>query len=95
MLPTSRGTVTLKSLNPKDLPVIDSNYFATDYDKHVLRQGVRKVHEVFQDTAAGQEMIVEETHSSTLKPLTSKSTDEELDARISQGAQYAPISSHI
>ena len=92
MLPTSRGTVSLKSLNPKDLPLINSNYYATEYDRYVMRQGLRKVQEVFQDTTAGQEMIIEETHPSTLKPLTSKSTDEELDARITQGAQYAPIS---
>ena len=90
MLPTSRGTVTLKSWNPKELPVVDTNYFATDYDKYVIRQGLRKVHEVVLDTPAGQEMIVEETQPSHLKRLTSKSTDEEIDARILDGAQYDP-----
>ena len=91
MLPTSRGTVTLKSWDPKDLPVVDSNYFATDFDKYVVREGLRKVHQVFLDTPAGKEMVVEETHSSSVKPLSSRSTDEELDARIKEGAQYVHL----
>ena len=92
MLPTSRGTVTLKSRNAKELPVVDPNYFATEFDKYVIRQGLRKVHEVFQDTPAGQEMVVGETHPSHVKPLTARSTDEAIDARILDGAQYDPIS---
>ena len=87
MLPTSRGTVTLKSWNPKDLPVVDSNYFATDFDKHVVREGLRKVQQVFLDTPAGKEMIIEETHPSNVKPISSSSTNEEIDARILEGAQ--------
>ncbi|KAL9125523.1 MAG: hypothetical protein Q9217_005280 [Psora testacea] len=87
MLPTSRGNVRLKSGDPNELPVVDTNYFATDYDRHVIRQGLRKVHQVLLETPAGQEMVVEEAHGDDVKPLSSKSTDEEIDARVIQGAQ--------
>lgn len=39
--PTSKGTVRLASSDPRDDPVIDLNYLATDYDWTIMRQGIR------------------------------------------------------
>lgn len=39
LLPTSRGSVSLKSANPEDDPIIDPNYLATETDRVCLRQG--------------------------------------------------------
>ena len=86
-LPTARGTVTLKSWDPAELPVMEANYYTTEADRHTMREALRKVHEVFLDTPAGKDMIVSETLSEKEKPLTSKSTDEEIDARVATGAQ--------
>ena len=87
MLPTSRGSVRLKSWNPKDMPLIDSNSYATEADRHNMREGLRKVQQVFLDTPAGQQMIVEETMAKELMPLSSTSTDDEVDRRVQQTAQ--------
>lgn len=88
LLPTSRGSVTLQSWDAKDMPVVDTNSYATEADRHNMRAGLRKIHQVFLDTPAGQEMVVEETMSRHLTPLTSSSTDDELDRRVQQTAQY-------
>ena len=53
MLPTSRGNVALKSDDPKEPPVVNTNYFATDYDREVIREGLRKVREVLLETSGG------------------------------------------
>ena len=87
MLPTSRGSVTLSSWDPKDMPLVDTNSYATEADRHNMRQGLRKIHQVFLNTAAGQEMVVEETMARELTPLTSTSTDDEIDRRVQQTAQ--------
>lgn len=41
LLPTSRGSVTLASPDPEADPLIDPNYYATEADRVVMRQGVR------------------------------------------------------
>jgi len=45
--PTSRGTVTLRSADPADLPVITPNALHTDYDRHVSVEMVRYVRKLF------------------------------------------------
>ena len=87
MLPTSRGSVTLQSWDPKDMPLVDTNSYATEADRHNMREGLRKIQQVFLDTPAGQDMVVEETMAKELKPLSSTSTDEEIDRRVQQTAQ--------
>ncbi|KAF2269526.1 FAD/NAD(P)-binding domain-containing protein [Lojkania enalia] len=37
-LPTSRGSIALKSTNPEDAPSIDPNYYATETDRYVARE---------------------------------------------------------
>lgn len=55
MQPTPRGTVRLKTWNAKDMPL------RPEADRHNTREGLSKVQQVFLDTAAGQQIIVEET----------------------------------
>ncbi|KAL1963927.1 hypothetical protein VTN77DRAFT_7733 [Rasamsonia byssochlamydoides] len=50
MLPTSRGTITLADKDPRSAPLIDPNYFATEADRYVLCEGLRKVREVLRET---------------------------------------------
>ncbi len=86
MLPTSRRSGRLKSWNPKDMPLVDSNSYATEADRHNMREGLRKVRSVYLDTLAGQEMLVEVTMAKELTPLSSTSTDDEVDRRVQQTA---------
>ncbi|TFY77046.1 hypothetical protein EWM64_g6966 [Hericium alpestre] len=39
--PTSKGSITLKSNNPFDLPVVNANYLSTKHDLDVLVRGMR------------------------------------------------------
>jgi choline dehydrogenase-like flavoprotein len=84
-LPTSRGTVTLNSSNPADAPVIDPNYFATNTDRHVLREGFRMHTRLMFDTQEGKELIENEHTPPGLPVLGTGSTDEEIDQRIKLG----------
>ncbi|HET9254338.1 MAG TPA: GMC family oxidoreductase N-terminal domain-containing protein, partial [Pseudonocardiaceae bacterium] len=57
--PESRGTVTLASTNPKDAPIIDSNYLATARDARRMLEAVRlgrdiARHPVFAPFNAGE-----------------------------------------
>ncbi|CRG83771.1 putative GMC-type oxidoreductase Mb1310 [Talaromyces islandicus] len=82
LLPTSKGSIRLADTNPKTAPVIDPNYLATEVDRYILREGVRQVHKVLCDTEIGKSMIASETIESDGRPVTSDSTDEELDDLI-------------
>lgn len=82
MLPTSRGTVTLADKNPKTTPVIDPNYMVTEADRYMMREGLRKMHEVLRNTPAGHEMIEDETVEDGEKPLSKHTSDEDLDNPI-------------
>ena len=81
LLPTSRGSVTLASTNPKEDPLINPNYYATHFDRAVLRAAMRRKMTAFE-TPEGQAVIVEEIPPAGFPALTSKSTDDELDARV-------------
>ncbi len=45
--PKSRGTVTLRSANPRDMPVIDPNFLAEPDDLRISVEGVRISREIF------------------------------------------------
>ena len=79
--PTSRGTLTLSSADPQDPPVIDPAYYSTQADKVILRSAVRNTLRVIE-TPAMQAIIEHESPPEGYPPLTSTSTDDELDARI-------------
>jgi choline dehydrogenase-like flavoprotein len=79
--PTSRGTVTLRSANPDDLPVIAPNALDTEYDRHVCVEMVRYVRKLFatqplanlieSETLPGPEV---ETDEEILQAIRTKGT---------------------
>ena len=73
----------LESWSPEDIPLIDS----TEANSHNMRERLKKVQQVSLDTAAGQQMIIEETVSKELMPLSSTSTDDEINRRVQRTAQ--------
>lgn len=81
LLPTSRGSVALASTDPAADPVIDPNYYATHTDRAVMRAAMRRNMSAFE-TSEGQAIVMEEVPPPGFPPLTSKSTDAELDARV-------------
>jgi 4-pyridoxate dehydrogenase len=74
--PESRGTVRLRSANPKDLVLIRQNFLSTDKDVKVLRDGIKMTRDIFAqaplDSARGREVL----------PGPDVRTDAELDAAI-------------
>ncbi|KAF2788845.1 GMC oxidoreductase [Melanomma pulvis-pyrius CBS 109.77] len=85
-LPTSRGTVTLSSNDPEAPPVIDPNYYATEADKHVMREGFRMHSKIMFDTLEGKDLVIEEYTPPGHAVATLDTTDEEIDERIKLGA---------
>lgn len=93
--PTSRGSITLSSADPADMPLIDPNYYATEVDRAALRAGVRQITKLFRDTPEGQEMVLEELPRPGFSALSSGSSDEEVDRVIKAGGAtfYHPAGS--
>jgi choline dehydrogenase-like flavoprotein len=85
-LPTSRGSITLASPDPAENPIIDPNYYATETDRHVMREGFRMLSRVMFETPDGKE-LVEGEHTPPGYPIIgTDASDEEIDARIILGA---------
>ena len=85
MQPTSHGTVTISSPDPAVPPVIDCNFYSTNVDRAVMRDGIRSVLSLMQSTQAGISMVESEVpldHCLTLHH--SQSSDSEIDARVRQ-----------
>ncbi|MFW0757894.1 choline dehydrogenase [Pseudomonas sp. H11T01] len=74
MRPTSLGSVTLKSANPREAPRILFNYLKTEQDRADMRTGARLVREIIDQAAMapfkGEELV----------PGPHVQTDEALDA---------------
>jgi choline dehydrogenase len=51
MCPESRGTLSLPSADPRDLPLIRPNHLSVRRDLTVLREGVKRIREVFAQAA--------------------------------------------
>jgi choline dehydrogenase-like flavoprotein len=81
-LPTSRGSVTLNSNDPKDAPVIDPNYYATETDRHVLREGYNMMTRLMLDTPEGKELVESEHTRAEFPALGVNASKEDIDARI-------------
>ncbi|KAI3323323.1 GMC oxidoreductase [Xylariaceae sp. AK1471] len=83
MKPTSRGTVTIASTDPKDHPLLDPNYFATEVDKFVWRYSLRQITAFMTgNTALGRDIVSCETPFPGFEPLSVDSSDEYLDNRV-------------
>lgn len=84
-LPTSRGAVMLRSSDPADAPLIDPAYYATEADRHVLREGFRMQTRLMLDTAEGKELVVEEHTPAGHEVAGLDAADELIDKRIALG----------
>ncbi|KAF2120279.1 hypothetical protein BDV96DRAFT_595833 [Lophiotrema nucula] len=83
LLPISRGTVTLRSADPRDEPLIDPKYMSTATDRFILRTAVRTNLLLTETEPLKSEIFGEDPPADPQWPaLTSKSSDEEIDARI-------------
>ena len=86
--PTSRGSLTLKSRNPREHPLIDPNYLATEIDRAGMRACIRHTRELVNkksfDPFRGEEV----------NPGSFAQTDSELDAvlKIRMDTDYHPTS---
>jgi choline dehydrogenase-like flavoprotein len=74
--PRSRGTVRLRSADPKPAPLIDPNYWADPYDRMCALRGLRLAREILRQPALKPYVLAERLPGDNLN------TDEEL-------AQYA------
>jgi choline dehydrogenase-like flavoprotein len=81
LLPTSRGTITLKSLDISDQPAINHNHYATASDRYRLRTGVRTFAK-FMNAAPVAEFIAGEAVPPDSKMMHEESTDAEIDERL-------------
>ena len=70
--PTSRGSIHIRSADPAAAPAIDPNYLATEEDRLVAAESIRKAREVMQAEALHR--YSPEEHL----PGTQHQTDEEL-----------------
>jgi choline dehydrogenase-like flavoprotein len=89
MHPTSRGSITLASADPRDPPVIDPNYYATENDRAILRSGVRQALNLvaalkMKDGAA---VVTAETLPPGGQALAPGASDDEIDERVRGFAQ--------
>jgi choline dehydrogenase len=80
MRPESRGSIHLRSADPRDAPVIRPNYLSDPRDRAVLRRGARLLREIFAQSAFDDVRGVE------LSPGPAVQSDAEMDAWISRTA---------
>jgi choline dehydrogenase-like flavoprotein len=82
LAPTSRGRIQLASADPRDAPVIDPNYYATETDRVVMRAGIRQAMKVLLVSPHMQDVVESETPPQGFPPLNSQSSDQEIDERV-------------
>ncbi|XP_006461686.1 hypothetical protein AGABI2DRAFT_185801 [Agaricus bisporus var. bisporus H97] len=75
--PTARGTISLRSNNPFDAPLIDPNYLSNDFDVALMREGIKIAREVLTLPAFDGYII---------SPLTNSTTDDEIDEYVRDSA---------
>ncbi|EED22468.1 glucose dehydrogenase, putative [Talaromyces stipitatus ATCC 10500] len=88
-LPTSRGSITLKSVDPGDAPIIDPNFYATEADQFVMRAGWRLLSRLMLETPEGNDLVAEEIVPEGHRSLESDAPDNLIDARIRMGGMTA------
>ena len=88
-LPTSRGSATISSSDPSSPPVIDPNYYATEADRHVMREGFRMQSCVMFETPEGKELVADEHNPEGFSALRADASDEAIDKRIQLGGSTA------
>ncbi|MDP3748439.1 MAG: choline dehydrogenase [Phenylobacterium sp.] len=85
--PESRGRVGLNSADPFADPAIFANYLATDEDRRALREGVKMMRKVAEQSA------LDAYRTEELFPGKAVQTDAEIDAWIRKSAEtiYHPV----
>ena len=85
--PESRGTVSLRSADPFDHPVIDPNYLEAEEDRRVMRESVKMVRDI-----CGQSALTP-YRGAEYMPGESVKTDEDIDAFIRRCGEtiYHPV----
>jgi choline dehydrogenase len=85
--PESRGRVGLRSADPLADPAIFANYLAAEEDRRALREGVKMMRKVAQQSALGPYI------SEEYAPGPAVQTDAEIDAWIKQTGEtiYHPV----
>ncbi|OSX60725.1 hypothetical protein POSPLADRAFT_1048097 [Postia placenta MAD-698-R-SB12] len=73
--PTSTGTVRLASSDPLADPLVDPNYYATEHDRAVLRQGIRF-------TLRLHEQLVAQDYPAHPYLVPTSESDEDIDAFV-------------
>ncbi|KAI0595077.1 hypothetical protein F4775DRAFT_392357 [Biscogniauxia sp. FL1348] len=81
-LPTSRGSVELRSANPEDTPKIHLNYLSTEVDKYIYREGLRQMTRFMLGTKFGKEYIAGEAVPEGLEAMSLGDDDAKLDKRL-------------
>jgi choline dehydrogenase len=81
--PQSRGSVQLRSADPRAAPAIDPNYLSTEADRALLREAVRLTREIFGQAAFAP------YRGREIAPGASVRTDAEIDAYVSATAESA------
>lgn len=81
LLPTSRGTVRLSSVDPSKPPILDPQYMTTEHDRYVMRAALRKSLRLVETSALKQYIEGEAPPRGSL-PLTSSASEEAIDARV-------------
>lgn len=94
-LPSSKGSITLGSSDPTAPPVIDPNYYATEADRYVMREGWRVMSRLMLETPEGKDLVVDEILPEGHKCLQSDAANDDIDARIKIGGMscYHPAAS--
>lgn len=75
----------LRSADPSADPLIDPNYYATEADRVVIREGMRFAMPALE-TSEGQAIVDGEVVPAGFEALTGKSTDEDIDKRVKRSA---------
>ncbi len=83
MRATSLGTITLKSKNPGDYPLLDPNYLSTERDIIDIRTAVRLTREIFQQEAFDQ------YRGDPISPQEHIQTDAQIDEWVRQHTESA------
>jgi choline dehydrogenase len=81
--PESRGTISIRSADPFAEPVIRPNYLSAEGDRRVLREGIRRLREVFAQPA------FDPYRGAELAPGSAMKSDAELDAWLAATADTA------
>lgn len=85
--PRARGSVSLRSANPMDQPVVDPNFLGDPYDVKTSTEGVRISREIFRQSALGKYIKKEHFPGDRVKTLS----DLEGYARQYGRTSYHPV----